>query len=734
VDGSPRSARVRQTSRRTPRGARCSCELLVDLGGRDPTRALLADFGVAVSSLNLAIGPLHEVLAPEPADWHLRLAQRGATTSDLERLLAVVRSADTHGYQLLERVGVRCAAVRKRILERMRERPIPAAPPPVSERGARPERGPCRQSQQVASPAAVETGQDAPTSPSATAARPAPAEHFTAPAEATSAHPAPLASTTLHSIRASTLDELCGREADLRRLADAVTRRASRPILLIGPSGCGRTLLARHLAGVSSAPVFALDATGYTDDDDLRGDLAAIAGAGGIAIFDDLDRMPLDVAPAYLSALAHAWANGTPPVVAIVSPESRARLDGWLAGGTEGMDTIEIGPLTGADLEAAVAAASIPVLRDHGVELTAGVRIAELVRLCDRYLGGLAMPGRALDILDLACARTVREGARRLGRDTWLEIVAERSGLSRARIEAQADGSLLELEERLAARVVGHRETITTLSTLIRRNRAGFCGHRPIGSALLLGPSGVGKTEIAKALAEALFDRPDALVRLDMSEYTESHAVARVIGAPPGYVGHEQGGALTDPLRRRPHCVVLLDEIEKAHRDVHQLLLQVFDDGRLTDGRGRTVDFRHALIVMTSNLGADLIEGDVLDRDAVVASARAAFPVELYNRIEALEVLQPLSHDDKVRICQRLVRQSSEHLLSQRGIRYAVSEAAAAHLVQLAGRDPGLGARPLRHLLAREVEPLVADAVLRGRLRAGARADIDVRGGRFVLA
>jgi ATP-dependent Clp protease ATP-binding subunit ClpC len=271
----------------------------------------------------------------------------------------------------------------------------------------------------------------------------------------------------------------------------------------------------------------------------------------------------------------------------------------------------------------------------------------------------------------------------------------------------------------------------------VRRNRAGFGSNRPVATVLLLGPSGVGKTEIAKALCGALFEREDALVRLDMSEYAESHAVARIVGAPPGYVGHEHGGALTDPLLQRPHCVVLLDEIEKAHRDVHQLLLQVLDEGRLTDGRGRAVDFRHAVLMMTSNLGADrIVHHDGHSRmleTAVLEAARAAFPVELWNRIEAPLVMQPLDQASMVQICRRLARASSDRLFRERGIRYALSDVACTHLVRLAGRDPSLGARPLRHLLTREVESTIADAILRGQLRAGTQIEVHHDGRRFAL-
>ena len=464
-----------------------------------------------------------------------------------------------------------------------------------------------------------------------------------------------------------------------------------------------------------------------------------VARQRGVAILDDLDQLGGDAPPNILPALVKIWSSGHPPVLTIVSPEGRARLESWLPGIASTFDVLELPVLEGDALKAAVTAAAPAVLAQHDLSLGPGARLAELTRLADRFLGGLAMPGRALDLLDLACARTAREGRRQLHRDTWIDIVCERSGVPRERIEGLGgqlgDQEMLDLESELHRQVVGHDPAIKALGQLIRRNRAGFSSQRPVATVLLLGPSGVGKTEIAKALCGALFDRPDALVRLDMSEYAESHAVARVIGAPPGYVGHEQGGALTDPLLRQPHCVVLLDEIEKAHRDVHQLLLQVLDEGRLTDGRGRTVDFRHAVLIMTSNLGASCLLGDDPQRETrALEAARAAFPVELWNRIEAPLVLHPLATAELATICARLVRASSERLFRERGIRFKLSERACRHVVGLCERDAALGARPLRHVLTRVVEARVADAILRGQVRTGMEVSVDVEDNQLVLA
>jgi ATP-dependent Clp protease ATP-binding subunit ClpC len=466
-------------------------------------------------------------------------------------------------------------------------------------------------------------------------------------------------------------------------------------------------------------------ANDYEEDEELREDLAAVHAAGGAAILDDLDRLVTEVPPPFLNALANAWSSGDPNLLTIASHETRTRLETWMPGLRDSLDPLVLEPLDSTTAHAAFKAGVGRVLERHGIALAADAHPAELSRLADRFLTGLAMPGRALDLLDLACARSVREGRHEVSLDTVIGIVCERTGLPRDRVTGSSDRDLLDLDQQLSRLIVGHEPAISTLCQLVRRNRAGFSSDRPIATTLLLGPSGVGKTEIAKAMAASLFESgPEALLRLDMSEYAESHAVARVVGAPPGYVGHEQGGALTDPLLRQPHRVILLDEIEKAHRDVHQLLLQVFDEGRLTDGRGRTVDFRHAVIVMTSNLGATLLsDGDAHEQE-VLHAARAAFPVELWNRIEAPLVLQPLSADSMIRICRRLAATSSERLLAERGIQYELDDSASEYLVELAGEDPALGARPLRHLLSREVESFVADAILRGHFRAGNRIKV----------
>ena len=259
---------------------------------------------------------------------------------------------------------------------------------------------------------------------------------------------------------------------------------------------------------------------------------------------------------------------------------------------------------------------------------------------------------------------------------------------------------LLRMEDELGKRVIGQKEAVRAVSTAVRRARAGLQDpHRPIGSFMFLGPTGVGKTELTKALAEYLFDDENALIRIDMSEYMEKHAVARLIGAPPGYVGYEEGGALTEAVRRRPYQVMLFDEIEKAHPDVFNVLLQVLDDGRLTDGQGHTVDFRNTLIVMTSNLGAEFLvnqpEGEDTDkvRDQVMAVVRSAFRPEFLNRVDEIILFHRLKKSEMGRIVDiQMVR--LQKLLDERKITITLEPSAREWLAEK-GWDPAYGARPL---------------------------------------
>ena len=295
-------------------------------------------------------------------------------------------------------------------------------------------------------------------------------------------------------------------------------------------------------------------------------------------------------------------------------------------------------------------------------------------------------------------------------------------------LEGEKD-KLLRMEGELAKRVIGQKEAVQAVSTAVRRARAGLQDpHRPIGSFMFLGPTGVGKTELTKALAAYLFDDENALIRIDMSEYMEKHSVARLIGAPPGYVGYEEGGALTEAVRRRPYQVILFDEIEKAHPDVFNILLQVLDDGRLTDGQGHTVDFRNTLIVMTSNLGADFLvnqpEGQDTDavRDQVMGVVRAAFRPEFLNRIDEIILFHRLKKSEMTRIVD-IQMTRLQKLLDDRKITITLDAGAREWLAEK-GWDPAYGARPLKRVIQKSVQDPLAEMILAGSIKDGEKVTV----------
>ena len=317
------------------------------------------------------------------------------------------------------------------------------------------------------------------------------------------------------------------------------------------------------------------------------------------------------------------------------------------------------------------------------------------------------------------------------------EIVARWTGIPVSRLMEGEIAKLIKMEERLHERVIGQDEAVTAVANAVRRNRSGLSDpNRPVGSFIFLGPTGVGKTELARALAEFLFDNEQALIRLDMSEYQEKHTVARLIGAPPGYVGYDEGGQLTEAVRRRPYSVVLFDEIEKAHPDVFNILLQILDDGRLTDGQGRTVDFRNTVIIMTSNLGSQIImemAGSMFEavREAVMAVLRDHFRPEFLNRVDEVIVFKPLTQDQLTAIVDIQLKRL-ENRLAERSIHLVVTDAARKLLAER-GWDPVYGARPLKRTIQRSVQDPLAMMLLEGRFSDGDTVEVDVLDGELVF-
>lgn len=315
--------------------------------------------------------------------------------------------------------------------------------------------------------------------------------------------------------------------------------------------------------------------------------------------------------------------------------------------------------------------------------------------------------------------------------DDVAEVVAAWTGIPAGRLLEGETQKLLHMEELISTRVIGQSRAVTAVADAVRRSRAGISDpNRPTGSFLFLGPTGVGKTEMAKALAEFLFDDDRAMVRIDMSEYGEKHSVARLVGAPPGYVGYEEGGQLTEAVRRRPYSVVLLDEVEKAHPDVFNILLQVFDDGRLTDGQGRTVDFRNVILILTSNLGSQfLIDPTLSDeqkRSSVMEIVRASFKPEFLNRLDDIVMFEPLGTEELTSIVDLQIA-AIQKRLTERRMTLSVSPAAKDWLV-LNGFDPIYGARPLRRLVQTAVGDQLAKAILAGTINDGDTVNVDVVG------
>lgn len=318
-----------------------------------------------------------------------------------------------------------------------------------------------------------------------------------------------------------------------------------------------------------------------------------------------------------------------------------------------------------------------------------------------------------------------------VGPDDIADVVGAWTGIPAGRLLEGETQKLLRMEEELGRRLIGQSEAVQAVSDAVRRTRAGIADpDRPTGSFLFLGPTGVGKTELAKALADFLFDDERAMVRIDMSEYGEKHSVARLVGAPPGYVGYEEGGQLTEAVRRRPYSVVLLDEVEKAHPEVFDVLLQVLDDGRLTDGQGRTVDFRNAILVLTSNLGSQYLVEPLTSaeekKQQVLEVVRASFKPEFLNRLDDMVVFSALNGQELERIAALQIDRLAKRL-AERRLTLDVTPAALAWLAH-EGNDPAYGARPLRRLIQTAIGDRLAKEILAGEVKDGDTVRVDAFG------
>ena len=358
------------------------------------------------------------------------------------------------------------------------------------------------------------------------------------------------------------------------------------------------------------------------------------------------------------------------------------------------------------------------------MQLDAARRAGDLAKMSELQYGVIPNLEKKIDHASGSEKRPTQLLRNHVSDNEIAEVVSKWTGIPVSKMLSGEQQKLLAMENYLQQRVVGQQQAISAVANAVRRSRAGLADpNRPNGSFLMLGPTGVGKTELTKALTEFLFDSEQALVRIDMSEFMEKHSVARLVGAPPGYVGYEEGGCLTEAVRRKPYSVVLLDEIEKAHPDVFNILLQVLDDGRLTDGHGRTVDFKNSVIVMTSNLASDRIQELAASQDysqikaTVLEVVSQHFRPEFINRIDDTIVFRPLSQS-QIREIAKIQLQRLRQRLAEREIDIELSEQAVAYLGE-AGFDPVYGARPLKRAIQEHLEDPLAKALLSGEYMNG---------------
>ncbi|MCL2723332.1 MAG: ATP-dependent Clp protease ATP-binding subunit [Polyangiaceae bacterium] len=573
------------------------------------------------------------------------------------------------------------------------------------------------------------------------------------------------------------LDPVVGRDAEIERALDVLAKRHANNACLVGAPGVGKTSIVHGLAsriakGVDVACfedriVIGIEPTSLLAGTAVRGSLAekigqlkteVVRAKGRVILFIDEMHVLLgqDAGDEAASELRLALGRGEIVCIGATTAEDYRRVVDADPGLSRCFTPIEIGELSPEQALSAIQSIT-PLFEKHHACTYEHETLAKAIAWSVRYLPGKALPDKAVQILDLAGARAKRRGESKIEPRHVAEVVSELAGVPEERLLETDAERLLHIEQLLAARIVGHAHALERIATVLRRNASGFRSKRPIGTFLLLGPTGVGKTETAKAIAECLFHSDSAMTRLDLSEYAEPHAIARLVGAPPGYVGHDAGGQLTEAVRRRPYQVVLLDEIEKAHRDVLESFLGVFDEGRLTDGRGRTVDFTNTVILLTSNIGADLTpkasargrigfgstartardeyrarEIDVY-RAAVTEAARHALPPELYNRIDEVLAFAPLGRDDVAEIARRILRSLAADLETSHGVKLEADPAAIDALLDAGGFDAEMGARPMRRAIGRHIEAPIAEMILKGILHRGDVARVHVDRGALVV-
>ena len=567
-------------------------------------------------------------------------------------------------------------------------------------------------------------------------------------------------------------DPVVGREREISRVIQILSRRTKNNPVLVGEPGVGKTAVAEGLARrvargevpdtLKNRRIVTLDLASMLAGTKYRGDfedrvkciIKEVQRAGDVIVFiDELHTIvgagsaegAIDAA----NILKPALGRGEIQVIGATTPEEYRKHIEKDAALERRFQPVDVPEPDEACCVRMLRALRGSLETHHGLQIT-DEAISAAVRLSVRYICDRFLPDKAIDLLDEAASHVRLESGpqarQTVEASDVADVVSAWTGVPASAISEPESERLLRLEEALHRRVIGQDEAVSAVARAIRRGRVGLSDpRRPMGSFIFLGPTGVGKTELCRALAEAVYGDRDALIRLDMSEYMEKHAVSKLIGSPPGYVGYGEGGQLTERVRRRPWSVVLFDEIEKAHEDVYNLLLQIMEDGRLTDSAGRRADFRSTIVVMTSNIGAKAItedrpalgfsgaprDGDGAVKEAVMAELRRTFRPEFLNRVDDTIVFRRLSRED-VRQIARVMTEAVCGRMRELGVELRVTDEALDLLAER-GFDPAYGARPLRRQISALLEDPAADAILTGCAAPGDRLIATACGGEIVL-
>ena len=702
------------------------------------------------------------------ADEIMNIAEQASSTyrnrevNCLHLVVALCRQRNSMAYHTMQKAGVPISTLRNRALSLLVDE-MPRRYSSMFDEYTRRKREITLAASKASGAATVNTPpkqvfiEAEPPKPSSRAAAPihAPATRMGIPRYAGSLRILPeVAIDMLAEAGAGSIDRVIGREAELMELVDILNKRKANNPLVIGPPGVGKTALIEGLAwrmvhepgslpGFEGRFLFRLEPQRLLKGTHLRGSLSErmdllqqdVAQAEGriVLFLDDIHQIAeasADGSQEIGLALRESLARGDFPCIGATTEKAFTRSiekDQALARRFHVMELEETDWNTTLDI---LKEAAKNFEAHHGVGFETEA-LEAAARLSDRYLRDRHQPDKSLGVLDMAGSRARRKGAGSVDERLVADVVSQLTAVPADQLVTDEARRYLNLETKLAERIIGHREVLKRIAETLRRNVAGFAGERPMGSFLFAGPTGVGKTEIARVLAEELFGDQGILLRFDMSEYSEPHSVAKLIGAPPGYVGHEDGGILTGAVRRQPFQILLFDEIEKAHPDVHQILLQLLDDGRLTDSLGRTADFTNTAVIMTSNMGGEIFDksqrgiGFGGDDDAdmlaeeVLKAVRRIFAPELYNRIDDKIVFKRLSESEIRGVAKLLLDRSAHRLEKEKGIRIEYRDTVPAALAEAGGFDPRYGARPMRRAIQRLIEVPLAGMILEGEVRRG---------------